>query len=81
MYNNWGPEQKKGMRSSEGRKITSAKSTAKRVVVSTKNLLEERNADIPKNIYFEETEVVFNNKNLQKAFSKKKKKKEKAADE
>ena len=40
------------MRSSEGKRATGAKSAVKRVVVSTKNLLEERRVDVPKNIYF-----------------------------
>ena len=60
------------MRSTENRKITSAKSSSKRVVISTKNLLEEKKIETPETIYFEENEKIFRNTGLKEAFTKKK---------
>ena len=45
------------------------------MVVSTKNLLEEKKNEHPHQVYFDETDAVFNNKNLKKVFSKKKREK------
>ena len=80
MIMNQNYEQKKNaVRSIETRKITSAKSSSKRVVISTKNLHEEKKGEKkivePQMIYFDENEVVFNNTNIKEVFTKKKKKK------
>lgn len=73
LYNSNVQEEKKGAgKSVDYRKITSAKSTSKRVVISTKNLLEEKKPPTPQTIYFEENEAMFKNTGLKDAFTKKK---------
>ena len=47
-------EKKNAVKSIDNRKITSAKSTSKRVVISTKNLLEEKKDQNANNIYFDQ---------------------------
>ena len=75
MYNsNVNEEKKQNVKSIDNRRITSAKSTSKRVVISTKNLLEEKKPETAQTVYFQENEMVFRNKELKEAFNKKKSK-------